>query len=285
VALSNPRFLPSQRLQEASENRPPIRYGERGHAVRLVQQTLIDQGFPMPISVRAHGSPDGIYGQETVRRIREYQRSWTLDVDGVTGRQTLTTMNATLPNNPPLVPTLPAPANYVVPGLKVAIAQPSSNSCWATAYTMMRSWKDRQSHQIAPLIATLGAPFTTILANDNVLPYSQTDAFMRAAGLRAAPLQSFPVETWLRMLRNHGLLFVGTLNQPGTGSGHVRILYGVGGSGGASTTTMMVLDPDGGRKYQETFERWSSTYSGDASASINSANAAGGRLNAQVGHF
>jgi hypothetical protein len=285
MALTNPRFIPSSRLQKASENDPPMRYGERGHAVRLVQQTLIDQGFPLPISVRMYGSPDGIFGNETREQVRAYQRSWSLQVDGIVGRQTLTTMDRTLPAAPPLVPALPQPATYVVPGLKVAIAQPSPQTCWATAYTMMRSWKDRQSYQIGPLINKLGPPYSTYFANDQVLPYSQTDAFMRAAGLHSAPLQSFSVEAWVEMLRAHGLLFVGTLNMPGTGAGHVRVLYGVGGRGAPDTTTMMVLDPDGGRDYQETLERWSETYRGDAINSIDDANRSGGNVNAQVGYF
>lgn len=113
----------------------------------------------------------------------------------------------------------------------------------------LQSWNDRQSSQIAPLIATLGTSFSNLLTADTALPYSQTNVFLRAAGLPDAMLQSFPVETWKQMLRDHGLLFEGTLSQPGTGGGHVRFLYVVGGSGGASTTTMMVIDPAGGRKY------------------------------------
>ena len=75
MALNSPRFASNSRLQAASENNPPMRRGERGTAVRLVQQALIDLGYPLPISTRRHGSPDGMYESETVGAIRSFQRA------------------------------------------------------------------------------------------------------------------------------------------------------------------------------------------------------------------
>jgi peptidoglycan hydrolase-like protein with peptidoglycan-binding domain len=112
MALRSPRFVDNPRLQRASENNPPLRSGETGEAVRLVQQALIDLGFPMPISIRRYGSPDGIYGNETAGRVREFQTKHGLSPDGVAGRQTLGKLDALLPNPAPPLPPLPAAGKY-----------------------------------------------------------------------------------------------------------------------------------------------------------------------------
>src|SRR5271166_2607609 len=112
MALRSPRFAKDERLQRAANNNPPLRAGEIGEAVRLLQQALIDLGFPMPISVRRFGSPDGIYGNETTTRVREFQRKNGLSVDGIAGRDTLAKLDALLPNPAPPLPPLPAGLNF-----------------------------------------------------------------------------------------------------------------------------------------------------------------------------
>jgi peptidoglycan hydrolase-like protein with peptidoglycan-binding domain len=108
MALRSPRFAQNQRLQRAANNNPPLRCGETGEAVRLLQQALIDLGFPMPISVRRFGSPDGIYGNETTTRVREFQTNNGLSADGIAGHDTLAKLDALLPNPAPPLPPLPA---------------------------------------------------------------------------------------------------------------------------------------------------------------------------------
>jgi Putative peptidoglycan binding domain len=107
MALRSPRFASNERLQRAANNHPPLCAGETGEAVRLVQQALIDLGFPMPISVRRYASPDGIYGDETTSRVREFQRKNGLNPDGITGHDTLAKLDALLPNPAPSLPPLP----------------------------------------------------------------------------------------------------------------------------------------------------------------------------------
>src|SRR5262245_45887049 len=108
MALRSPRFAKNERLQKAANNSPPLRAGETGEAVRLLQQALIDLGSPMPISVQRFGSPDGIYGDETATRVREFQRKNRLSVDGIAGHDTLGKLDALLPNPAPPLPPLPA---------------------------------------------------------------------------------------------------------------------------------------------------------------------------------
>src|SRR5271156_4563177 len=92
MTLKSPRFSANERLRRADENRPAIARGETGEAVRILQQALIDLGFPLPISTRRYGSPDGVFGQETVGKVREFQIKNRLSPDGLVGHKTMTAL-------------------------------------------------------------------------------------------------------------------------------------------------------------------------------------------------
>jgi hypothetical protein len=91
--LKSSRYAGNPRLESAFDNTPPMKSGEKGEAVKAVQQGLIDDGFPMPVSTKKTGEPDGIYGGETVKAVQGFQKKHGLlsngFPDGVVGRQTL----------------------------------------------------------------------------------------------------------------------------------------------------------------------------------------------------
>jgi hypothetical protein len=108
MALKSPRFAAEERLRRASENRPPLERYETGEPVRLIQQALVDLGFALPISYRKFGSPDGIFGSETVAKVRAFQTKFRFAIDGIVGRQTMAKLDELLPAaGKPLLP-LPA---------------------------------------------------------------------------------------------------------------------------------------------------------------------------------
>ena len=97
MPLISPRLAANARLQAAANNSPPLRYGDKGDAVVVLQELLIEFGAKMPNSTgNGFKHPDGIYGQETVRCVSDFQSRNGLMRDGVAGRQTLTTMDALL---------------------------------------------------------------------------------------------------------------------------------------------------------------------------------------------
>jgi peptidoglycan hydrolase-like protein with peptidoglycan-binding domain len=71
--LLSPHWAGNERLQRAVGNSPPLHQDERGEAVSLLQQALVQQGFEMPGSTRADGSVDGIWGAETTATVRAFQ--------------------------------------------------------------------------------------------------------------------------------------------------------------------------------------------------------------------
>lgn len=105
MALVSPRLAPHARLQSAARNQPPLRKGETGQAVGVMQQAFIDLGFSMPVTT-GNGAkpPDGIYGDETAKTVRTFQTQRQLSPDGIAGKDTLHALDALLLGKPlPLV--------------------------------------------------------------------------------------------------------------------------------------------------------------------------------------
>lgn len=62
----------------------PLESGSEWNLVEEVQQDLIQAGFPLP----QYGA-DGIYGQETIKAVKRFQRRYGLRADGLVGQNTL----------------------------------------------------------------------------------------------------------------------------------------------------------------------------------------------------
>lgn len=262
MVLASPRFRDNARLQLAAGNSPPLRWGTEGDHVRLVQQGLMDLGYALPVSTKRYGSPDGIYGGETIEKVRAFQLREHLGVDGTVGRFTMHRLDALLPAAGAPLPPLPKPHTYIVPGLKVVIAQPTSMICWATVHCMMRSWRDQASYDIREAADRVASKYATLVDQNKGLPPSEFGPFIAAAGMVAEPMANYLASAWEDMLRTHGLLWVGTLNSLAPGAGlHSRIIEGMSGHG-ENGREMFIIDPDGGRRYRESFEVFVAKYEG-----------------------
>jgi len=76
----------------------PLHAGHRGHDVRVLQSWLTRLGHPTGV--------DGVFGRETRRSVRRYERAETLRVDGVVSRPQARGMRARLES---AAPTAAAP--------------------------------------------------------------------------------------------------------------------------------------------------------------------------------
>ncbi|MBK9572008.1 MAG: peptidoglycan-binding protein [Rhodoferax sp.] len=114
MALVSKQLAGSPTAQKAANNAPPIAYGASNEGVAAMQRGLIDLDYPMPGST-AHGAkpPDGIYGPETGKVLKQFQRDNQLVSDGVAGRMTLGRMDELLVTQ----------ANYSAVAENAAIAQ------------------------------------------------------------------------------------------------------------------------------------------------------------------
>ena len=97
MALRSLLLSTNRRIAEASTNAPPLKFGERGEAIQLLQLALLRMGFELAVSTREmSGPPDGIFGLETKNAVVSFQRGTRLSPDGVPGAKTLGALDALL---------------------------------------------------------------------------------------------------------------------------------------------------------------------------------------------
>ncbi len=155
------------------------------------------------------------------------------------------------------------PFSYVAPGIIEALQQPSNSVCWATAYTMMRSWKDCCSYSIRDAVAVVAEKYAVMVDENQGLPPQEFTPFLRAGGLQHEPMWNLPIEGWLKLLKRHGPLWVGTLAAtPPATSLHSRVVEGMRGNGDAGSTWMKIVDPGMGGRYEELFRAFLAKYEG-----------------------
>ncbi len=267
MALTSPRFRDNQRLQRAAENSPSLKKPEKGQAVRLVQQALIDCGFYLPKSTARYGTPDGIFGDETEKALAAFQKSHRLKkIDGHAGHDTLYEMDKIFPMPTPPLPPLPGftadgKLYYRVPGLIEGKMQDKIMSCWATCFAMMLSWKQNMSLTIDAAVRRLGEPFIAYYVTDCGLPPHQSLEFARRGGLKGEPLFNLSPEGLLDMLQQSGLLWKGyawmVFNKGKQVIGrHVIIVYGIQGDGSGAGTNVFYLDPSDGFSHSMIFSKF-----------------------------
>ncbi|MBA3447891.1 MAG: peptidoglycan-binding protein, partial [Pseudaminobacter sp.] len=85
-------------LQKAGRNSPALQRGSNGPGVAELQSLLADMGFGLDLSLRK-GRPDGVYGAETDRAIKDFQRRRGLVADGVAGRDTIGALDEIVASN------------------------------------------------------------------------------------------------------------------------------------------------------------------------------------------
>lgn len=151
---------------------------------------------------------------------------------------------------------------YRVPGTKRLYAQPSSMSCWATVYAMMKSWKAGTGFAtIRDAVAPLGQPWLGYFDRNTGIPPDQGANFERAVGFVREPRMNLSYQGWQGLLQRHGLLWVSGVVPGGI---HDRVVEGIEGNEAANAVKMLIMDPDGGRRYAEPFDVFLRGFEGQA---------------------
>jgi len=88
VVTFAPLWSADRRIDAASNSRPPLKRGDQGRAVQLLQTALIQQGAAIPSAQGAAG-PTQLFGLETERAVRVFQDRLPIGTDGVAGRATI----------------------------------------------------------------------------------------------------------------------------------------------------------------------------------------------------
>ena len=105
--------------------------------------------------------------------------------------------------------------------------------------------------------------YGVMVDNNQGLPSAEFGPFITAAQMAVEPMMNLTITGWVNLLRAKGLIWVGTLNSIGPKAGlHSRIIEAMSGDGTVDGTMMHVIDPAGGRQYQEKFRDFLAKYEG-----------------------
>jgi hypothetical protein len=174
-----------------------------------------------------------------------------------------------------------AQVNYTVPGNIPAVKQPTGNTCWATAATMLISWK-KGPQTIQQAMDNAGVIYGLKVKADSGLAGSEKPSFLQAVGMKAEGPQTYSVAGWQQLLKNYGPLWV-TTNE-GTSQRfavHARVMVGISGDGSPSGTFVTLLDPATGSKTSETIQSFTKKMEDIARADLGQ----GADLRPQVVHY
>ena len=126
MPLTYPPFSANAQLRAASDNSRPLRRGDTGDGVALLQGALVDLGEKLPISL-LKGFPDGIYGSETFAAVSSFQsKHKPVGQDGVAGKDTVGLVDKLMLVKHPLPPPgpIPPPPPPVTDQYEVGTADP-----------------------------------------------------------------------------------------------------------------------------------------------------------------
>jgi hypothetical protein len=242
----------------------------------ITVQELLNKVPPLQGGPEVKLKIDGLCWQKTQTAIRNFQRSnmghkWP---DGRVdpGGATLARLNS-FDERPPVAEQPPVAEwyTYRVPGFKPLIPMPTDSVCWAACYTMLRSWRDSKKYGIEDALTKVGDRYVRLYQNNQGLPWAEASTFYTKAGMQCHRFACYPVETWLKYLRIHGLLAVtATTYLPPIPGTHSRVVEGLSGYRAVSTsgeildpntTFMKIMDPGwGGRNYDENYELFNYRY-------------------------
>lgn len=132
------------------------------------------------------------------------------------------------------------------------LAQTKTMSCWAAAAAMLLSWKNHSPYTELSAATAAGPTYLYAFNSNSGLPGPAVAELAAALHLSVEAPQSWTPEGYANLLKLHGPLWIGTaIFDPASTYRHVRILRGVTGDGTFDGTTAWIVDPDGGRDYQE----------------------------------
>ncbi|QNK64551.1 hypothetical protein H7F33_08760 [Pedobacter sp. PAMC26386] len=143
-----------------------------------------------------------------------------------------------------------------VPKLK----QENDMACWATAATMMVSWKKGTVLTVPQVLTDAGAVYLQKFNNGEGLLSSEKEAFISALNMVGEAPANYTLQQYIDWLNTYGPLWVTTDSSTATGSfsPHARILTKISGTGSpdGNGTNFTFTDPGTGTEIIETFTQF-----------------------------
>lgn len=138
------------------------------------------------------------------------------------------------------------------------IAQQKSKSCWAASAAMLLTWKNGIPVSESQAAQRAGGSFEYAFNANNGLFGSEIANLAAALNLRVEAPQNYLPAGYHDLLTAHGPLWVGTAIFSKTHVyRHVRVVRGIVGDGGFTTSRLYIVDPCGGRDYTASVQQFS----------------------------
>jgi len=120
-----------------------------------------------------------------------------------------------------------------VKGFIQNLLQANSNACWATAATIMMSWKKGTAQNVQDVLTLAGDPYVQLFAQSKALPSSMKDDFITKLGMVGEPPASYLLQKYIDWVNTYGPIWITTDSsaQDGVFSPHARILVKITGTG------------------------------------------------------
>ncbi len=131
--------------------------------------------------------------------------------------------------------------------------QQVGDTCWATTATMLIAWKQNQSRAVADVAAQAGPKYRALYLERRGLPVALKAEFLGRLGLRAIPPACYLPDGLLRLLREHGAIWV-TLDSSAEAFTHAVIVTGMTGDGTGPGTAVRYVDPADGKPKSLNFD-------------------------------
>lgn len=164
-----------------------------------------------------------------------------------------------------------------IPKLK----QPNTLACWATAATMMVSWKMKQAMSIENVMMLAGDEYLEKFNTNKGLKAAEKEAFLTQLNMVGEGPANYPIQQYVNWIKTYGPLWITVDSSVAEGpfSPHARILYKIEGTGTDKGTNFVFIDPATGTEKTETFYDFLAAY--EQMAKDNSSS----RLFTQIVHF
>lgn len=151
-----------------------------------------------------------------------------------------------------------------IPGILSKIKQPNPMACWATAATIMVSWKNQASYTVEQVMAMAGQIYLDKLNNGEGLLSSEKDAFLTTLKLIGEPPANFPPQQYIDWIKEYGPLWITTDASVPTDSfsPHARILFRIEGTNtdDGSGMRFVFVNPATGAESSESFAEFIASF-------------------------
>lgn len=147
------------------------------------------------------------------------------------------------------------------------LKQPKSMDCWATALTMLYSWKNNDnSIKISDLLKEYGEPYPLLFETNAGISVLDEEKLYQKAGLTVLKRVNPLIKSWYDLLKAHGPLSITVAiksnGNPSKRFIHALIINGIKGDGSNDGTLIDYIDPGDGKQWNVKFSKFIKLYEG-----------------------